>query len=568
MEDKRTILAVILSIAFIVVYSQTFITRPPPPPPHPAVSTAPVMPQPGASPINVAAVPVQAPQAAQTAPSRTYAHYSQSPKLTVETDLIRAELSSLGGRLLDYELKAFPKDLTSTDPVDLISHSEQSPLPLGILAGELSDGDVQYTLGDNFTSDRSVRIREHEEAQVDLVGKLSDGTTIRKTLVFKANSYLTDITVKLENGPSASAPIWLEWVHHVSGADAHARRNPVGFKTFSPQQKLTTVIGDNIPEGLSPLQSVRWLSFEDKYFLATLIPVLPDNNAQTGIQRFVDRSETLFLRGLVGVGSGTLHVFAGPKEDHILGAAGYQLERNIDLGIFSFLAFPLLWLMRFFQGFLGNWGLSIIVLTLFIKAAFLPLTKASFKSMQAMQELQPEIKALRERISDPTQLNQEMLGLYKRRGVNPMGGCFPILIQIPVFIGLYNALLNAFELRHARFALWVQDLSAPEALHLFGIPVPVMVLILGTSMFIQQYMMPNTMDATQRKVMFLMPLILTASFIIYPLPAGLVLYWLVNNTISIVQQSYIKNHRKTGPFGATALAGVAIFAFGYVLTLV
>jgi YidC/Oxa1 family membrane protein insertase len=159
------------------------------------------------------------------------------------------------------------------------------------------------------------------------------------------------------------------------------------------------------------------------------------------------------------------------------------------------------------------------------------------------------------------------MALYKRRGVNPMGGCLPVLIQIPVFIGLYNALLHSIELRHAPFALWITDLSAPEHLYVFGIGIPVMVLLMGVSMIYQQMTTPSTMDAYQKKVMLMIPVIFTISFIIFPFPAGLVLYWLVNNIISITQQVYLRSDIAVSPVKATAIASIAIFCFGYVLTL-
>jgi YidC/Oxa1 family membrane protein insertase len=161
-----------------------------------------------------------------------------------------------------------------------------------------------------------------------------------------------------------------------------------------------------------------------------------------------------------------------------------------------------------------------------------------------------------------------MMALYKKRGVNPMGGCFPILIQLPVFLGLYNALLYSIELRHAPFALWINDLSAAEALHVFGLPVPVMVLLMGASMYVQQATTPMTGDETQRKVMLMMPIIFTVMFVIFPFPAGLVLYWLVNNVISIVQQVTLRTSRSVTPFQATIVASVLIFAFGWCLTII
>jgi YidC/Oxa1 family membrane protein insertase len=147
-----------------------------------------------------------------------------------------------------------------------------------------------------------------------------------------------------------------------------------------------------------------------------------------------------------------------------------------------------------------------------------------------------------------------------------MGGCLPMLIQIPVFLGLYNALLNATELRHAPFALWITDLSAPEALMIFGIPVPIMIILMGISMFLQQWLMPSNMDEQQRKIMLLMPVVFTGMFIIFPFPSGLVLYWLVNNLISIVQQVYLRTEKNVGPVIATSVASIGIFLVAYLLT--
>jgi YidC/Oxa1 family membrane protein insertase len=161
------------------------------------------------------------------------------------------------------------------------------------------------------------------------------------------------------------------------------------------------------------------------------------------------------------------------------------------------------------------------------------------------------------------------MALYKRRGVNPMGGCFPIMIQIPVFFGLYQALLNAIELRHSPFALWITDLSAPEKLEIFGIGIPVMVLLMSASMIIQQWTTPNpSADPTQQKVMMFMPIVFAGMFIIFPMPAGLVLYWLVNNVISITQQLYLRKTDQAGVYWATIVASISIFGVGYLLTLI
>jgi YidC/Oxa1 family membrane protein insertase len=186
-----------------------------------------------------------------------------------------------------------------------------------------------------------------------------------------------------------------------------------------------------------------------------------------------------------------------------------------------------------------------------------------------MQDLAPEIKALRERIKDPTQLNQETFALYKRKGVNPMGGCLPVAVQIPVFLGLYNALLNAIELRHAPFALWITDLSSPEKLTVWGIGIPVMVLLMAASMIYQQWTTPNpSADPAQQKMMMIMPVVFAGMFIVFPMPAGLVLYWLVNNIISIIQQLYMRNAQKGSVYVGTMVANAVIFGVGFLLTLI
>jgi YidC/Oxa1 family membrane protein insertase len=223
-------------------------------------------------------------------------------------------------------------------------------------------------------------------------------------------------------------------------------------------------------------------------------------------------------------------------------------------------------MLRFFDSIFNNWGLAIILLTLLIKFAFLPLTRKSFTSMAAMQELQPEITALRARLKDdPTRMNQEMMALYKKNKVNPVGGCFPILIQIPVFLGLYNALNYSIELRHAPFALWIKDLSAPELFYVGSFGIPVMVILMGISMFIQQWTTPSTMDPMQKKIMMVMPVIFTFMFIGFP--AGLVLYWLTNNVISIVQQHYIRKASIRLATQATILSSLLFFGFAFALTL-
>jgi YidC/Oxa1 family membrane protein insertase len=315
----------------------------------------------------------------------------------------------------------------------------------------------------------------------------------------------------------------------------------------------------DVEAGLRDYGTSRWASLGDIYFMATLIPTISGRNTMLG------RDGSMYVNRIAGTAdAGRFEIYVGPKDYRTLKfVSNYSLERSIDLGWFSFLALPLLWFLHYLYVFLQNWGLAIIALTLIVKAALLPLSKASFQSMKKMQELQPEIKALRERIKDPTQLNQETLSLYSRKGVNPMGGCLPMVIQIPVFLGLYQALLNSIELRHSPFALWITDLSSPEMLDIFGFGVPIMVLLMAASMIVQQWTTPNpSADPAQQKMMMIMPFIFAGMFIVFPMPAGLVLYWLVSNLISIVQQMYMRNSEKGSVYSATAIASLLIFGFG------
>ena len=232
---------------------------------------------------------------------------------------------------------------------------------------------------------------------------------------------------------------------------------------------------------------------------------------------------------------------------------GKDIDRAIDHGYFGFISVPLLYVLHFFHRFTGSYGLDIIILTVLIKLIMWPLTHKSFSSMKSMQKLGPQMEKLKERYAnDKEKLNKEIMDLYKRNGVNPLGGCLPMVLQFPVFIGLYNALSTPIELRHAPF-MWIKDLSRPdwEALP-FAVPgwwpsilpsgIPILTIVMGATMFIQQWMTPSAGDPNQRRMMMLMPLMFTFMFVSFP--AGLTVYWLVNNVLSIAQQYWINRSDK------------------------
>jgi YidC/Oxa1 family membrane protein insertase len=232
-------------------------------------------------------------------------------------------------------------------------------------------------------------------------------------------------------------------------------------------------------------------------------------------------------------GSGSTHarLFVGPKLQHVMEAVAPGLELTVDYGKLTVLAKPIFWLLEKIHALVGNWGWSIILLTVLIKLAFFKLSEASYKSMANMRKLAPRLQALKERFGDDKQkLNQAMMDMYKKEKINPLGGCLPILVQIPVFISLYWVLLESVEMRQAPFALWLNDLSAAD-------PYFVLPLIMGVTMLIQQKLNPAPLDPIQAKVMMILPIVFTVFFAFFP--AGLVLYWVVNNTLSIAQQYVI-----------------------------
>lgn len=565
MEDRRTAFAIFLCIALIMVYTQ-LVFPPPPAPATPAsgevVSGSPVS-NTQAAPVVAKSSPV-APVSVTAAPSHsrpTAEQLAKAPMTSVENSLAFFGITHLGARLREVDLKQFKQKLHDAGNLEMVSFVDGGALPLTVYSGEISDEGVLYTLDAAPTADQKYSVT-NQELVLTFRGTLPGGNGITKTYRFYPDSYLFDLEVKLSSPTRDQLPIWVEWSHFVSEQEVKESANPKKFTLLDSANKIKNTFAKDVQPGFTELGAGQWLGIDDYYFLEALIPLQPNVATRSGKD-----GETFFVRVAGSTTGGQFKIYTGPKEISRLKAVGYQIERSVDLGVFSFLAHPILALLKFSYNFLGNYGLAIIFLTLLIKLAFLPLTQASFKSMQAMQDLQPEIKALRERIDDPTLLNQEMMALYKKRGVNPLGGCLPILIQIPVFFGLYNALLNSIDLRHAPFALWINDLSAPEQLQVMGIPVPLMILIMGASMLIQQWTTPSAMDPQQKKIMMMMPVMFTFMFIIHPMPSGLVLYWLVNNVISIVQQAYLRSSKQASPLKGTAYASLGIFTLGYVLVL-
>jgi len=579
MDDKnRTLLAILLSVAIIMVYTQLVLapnskrSATPAPTPLPAYPVSQVTSgNPAAA--NTASQSLGAPSSQASAIAATVqthpssAEISAAPHTIVVTDKFSIDITHLGGRLRSATLNGYALHPKSEALYDLVVSSDGAPLPLALVTSTWSDDYVMYTLeavtGAFEQSGNRLVLKTSGDGSVVLKGKLPSGATVTKTFHFLPQTYLVSLDISSDAIAPDNSPLWLEWAHSVSKDDPEARLQQRHITVMSADEKVKHTPVEKVVAPITELGNARWITFADKYFMATVI----GGAEQSGAARVGLEGHTYLSRLATSPRGGAYKLYLGPKDYTALAQVGFQLEKNIDLGMFTFLARPILGGIRWLYALLGNYGLAIIAGTIILKLAFLPLTKASYESMQKMSVIQPEIKALRERIKDASQLNQEVMALYKRHGVNPAQGCLPILIQIPVFLGLYNALLNALEMRHAPFALWIQDLSSPERLLIFGIPIPLMILLMGASMFYQQYTTPSAMDASQRRIFLAMPIMFTVSFIIFPMPSGLTLYWLVNNLISIVQQVSLRSARISSPYRVTALAGLAIFGFGYVLHL-
>jgi len=470
--------------------------------------------------------------------------------LTLENEALLIKISLLGGRVTEYRLKKYAETLTPGSlKLNLIDHSQGQPLPLGVYSGAAGDAWVTYQ---NVSTN---------PADIRLAGILPDGRQIAKQIQLTPKSYLLKVDIGVSAPPVDGAPLVLEWSRYLpkdssSFLDA---TDTGGFVSFDGQ-RAARVSFNHMETAAQALGGVIWTSMTDHYFVVSVI----SPHAPAPAQLLHDGE--LFRMQMAGNGTtGSFEILGGPKSYDVLRETGYALERNIDFGWTGFLAAPLLLLLNMFNSFLHNYGLAIIALTIVVRVLLLPLNAASFKSMQKMADLQPEVKRIRETIKDKRQQQLAQHELFQKRGVNPLGGCLPILIQIPIFFGLYSALLLAIELRHAPFAAWIQDLSAPEGIRVGDILLPILVIFFVITMLYQQWSTPSTMDETQKKIMLLMPIIF--GFVFFrQMPAGLILYWVTSNVISIVQMRQLRKEGSHSPFLITTAVAGLCFAFAFLLT--
>jgi YidC/Oxa1 family membrane protein insertase len=466
----------------------------------------------------------------------------------------RAKQSALTIKLtqfVDEILGKKTEEPQKPEPLDLVNTKEEKNLPLG-LALSLSD--------ENWEVDREqLRLLESgEKGEITFSKSLENGLRVLKRFKFASDLYSIHLEVEVQNNSSKEItdPLGLEWIGEIELAKlAKEDDKDYGLKyTFLRNQKVEKKqfgsagasgcvpgCGSQKKTTIEPFETtekgeIKWFSFEGEYFAALLIP--PPSKEITlsvkGTEKDLLKADivtpplSIPPREKVSV---VYQIYLGPKDEDRLKALGVGAEKLVDFGFFTIVAKPLLWFIRLTHKVTGNYGIDIIIISILIKIIFLPLTQISFKSMKEMQKVQPEMNRLKEQFkNDKARLQQEVMLLYKRRKINPMSGCLPMLIQIPVFIALYNALQNGIEMRHAPFFLWITDLSAKD-------PIYITPLIMGATMVIQQKMTPTAADPTQAKMFMLMPVMFTFLFLNFP--SGLVIYWLINNVLSIAHQYYL-----------------------------
>ena len=552
MDLNRTFLAVALSI--IILLGWQYLFPPPAPEPQPEATTA-----------QTAETASPAPAAQQTAPAvpatpgvapTTPAAIDPGARdITVDTPLYTAIISEQGGAIKSFKLKQYRAGIDKdSGPMELVGGQAADNPAARPLLFSLDNGAAALS---RYAAHGEGRLNVSQgSAELVMRATHPSGVEITRTMRFAADSYLVPVRYEVKNPGAAPVQVSpaLLWAGapfpHINPPSSYIFAGPAAYVN----EELSEIKDKDLrKEPFIRQGNVSWTGYEDSYFIST---VMPETEDPISLSVHLIEGGT---RAALAYGPATLApeggasyaytLYIGPKKLSILRNASHDLAKAVDYGWFTVIAKPMLWLLNFFHAFTRNYGIAIILLTIVIRGAFWPITQKGMQSMKNMQKLQPKMTKLREKYKDdPQRLNQEVMSLYKAYKVNPLGGCLPMLIQFPFFIALYRVLMQAIELRHAPFMLWMNDLSMPDRLWLgFDIPLlhglPVLTLLMGGSMYLQQKMTPTAVaDPTQQRIMQFLPLIFTVMFINFA--SGLVLYWFVNNLLSMLQQYLINKGNK------------------------
>jgi YidC/Oxa1 family membrane protein insertase len=466
--------------------------------------------------------------------------------IKVDTNYYEALLTGDGGRLQSFKLKKFKETSEPNSPdYQMIRSGER--LPMGALissGGKTTDDDeLIYTT----EAPSAIEATASHPATITFTGKTSAGYSIQKTFTFTDSSYVFSISVRVDGAgglkPDGIGLTMSQPLTELSGyRDYPTLQADVNGKASSLGEK-------QLQKGAKPLSgNITYAGFGDRYFLSAFLPTDPGHGTLAMEYVGSEADANLLFPAASTV---TSQVYMGPKELQTLESVNPALSKAIDMGFWGVIAIPFLRLLKMFYQIAPNYGVAIILLTVVVRLLTLPMSIKGQRSMMKMQRLQPQVERIRERYkNEQDKLHHEMMELYKRNHVNPIGGCLPMVIQFPVFIGLYEALLNAVELRNAPFIGWIRDLAAPDCLPIPGITVPftdlhgipVLVILMAVTAFVQQWISPRNPDPSQQKMMMYMPVIFSVIFI--ELPAGLSLYYFFSNLLGVVQQFILNREFK------------------------
>jgi YidC/Oxa1 family membrane protein insertase len=551
MDIKRTVLLVVFSLSLLMLWENWNVYNGGPsmfaPEQNAAVTTTPAtpgtaseqsVPQASTNPAPSAAPSTDVPGGARTS--------AQGERITLSTDLLKVDINTAGGEITRVEL------LRHKDA----ANPEKNVVLMETGAGRTYIGQSGL-IGGDFPNHRSMYIAQPGARTLDsgdtielVLDAEQNGVKLTKTYVFHRGQYQIDLTHTVENSTAEtiSPSVYVQLVRDDSKLEGDSALYSTfnGPAIYTGIEKFRKVSFEDIEKGKNP-PPVRsgdgWIAMVQHYFVSAFLP-----SAQGQHELFTRKIDTnLYAVGSI-VSAGTIEpggsasvsgkLFAGPQESAALEQFATDFDLVKDYGWLTIIAKPIFWLMEQIQKVLSNWGWTIIVLTIIIKLAFFPLSAASYRSMAKMKLVTPKMTAIRERHKgDPQKMNAAMMELYKTEKINPLGGCLPVIVQIPVFIALYWVLLASVEMRHAPWLGWIQDLSAPD-------PWYILPVVMAASMFVQTKLNPTPPDPIQAKIMMFMPIAFSVMFFFFP--AGLVLYWVVNNLLSIGQQWVITRQSEQG----------------------
>ena len=536
MDTQRLILVIIFSFsAFMLFEAWQRETRGPAPPQVESKEAKPVQEAPPQPSVKLE------PPAAGSGPAPAASAATPSEAVKVSTDVLSVDIDLLGASLVRAEL---PQHRATVDTKKNFVLLERSPertyiAQSGLIGDSLPNHNSRFT-----ASAKEFRLPEGQQRlEVPFEARGPDGIRVKKVFTFARGSYLVGIRQEVSN--EGTAPVqaygYYQLVRDGTPPEGDSRMLPTytGAAVYNHKDKYQKVTFEDIGKGKVPYSKAAedgWIGIVQHYFVAAWIA--PEKLAREFYTKRLDTN--LYAAGvIVPVGkvepgattAQSLSLYLGPQDQDKLAGVAEGLDLTVDYGWLTVIAVPLFWVLKKFHVWVGNWGVAIILLTVLIKLLFYPLSAASYRSMARMRVLAPKLQRLKEQYGDDRQrMQQAMMELYKTEKINPLGGCLPIVVQIPVFIALYWVLLASFELRQAPFMLWIVDLAAAD-------PYYILPVLMGATMIIQTRLNPEPPDPVQAKLMKIMPIAFSIFFFFFP--AGLVLYWLVNNVLSIAQQWHI-----------------------------